>query len=238
MNKKRNNQVFLPHNSPIGIRMVSYLVKTLPVLEIGCGAGALTFLIDEKEYDFLGIELDVKLIEYLRLKNRNVQHLDANKLSQAEMKRRVQVISSLPYDQSKAIILHLLLLSHEVQWSMCILMVQKEVANSLAKGWWRDFISRHFLFKCLFTTDSKAWNPYLKVDGTVVCFFNKNLYQKDLRKELNFFKALWVNKKKKLRNNVWKNVSLASRELGWGERRVHELSPQERAQILEKVNLP
>lgn len=234
---RRTNQVFLPHNSPVPLRMVKYLSKRKFVLEIGCGDGAITELLKAKNFKYLGIEIDPKYVQKLSNLSMNVREKNALSLTTEEVRAGTQIIGSLPYDQSKAIILHLMLLTAQVSWSFCIFMIQKEVATNLTKGWWGDAVSHHFIHKNLFVTNRRAWNQHLKVDGTVILLINRNSRKEDLSLRWSILRNLWTSKKKKLRNNPNPKVGRVATNLKVEERRIHELSHKLRAQLLKELLL-
>lgn len=217
--------------------MVKYLSERKFVLEIGCGDGAITELLRDKNFKYLGIELDPKYVQKLSNLSMNVKEKNALNLTTEEVKEGTQIIGSLPYDQSKAIILHLMSLTTQVSWSFCIFMIQKEVATSLTEGWWGDAVRHHFIYKNLFVTNRRAWNQHLKVDGTVILLINRNSFKEDLRSRWSALRNLWMGKKKKLRNNPDSNVGRVAANLKVEEKRIHELSHKLRAQLLKELLL-
>lgn len=233
----RTNQVFLPHNSPVSTRLIGYLSKEKFVLEIGCGDGALTKVLKANNFRYLGIELDNRYVQILQEQGMMVRRVDALTLSVREVESGSQIVGSLPYDQSKSIIYHLMLLTNQVAWSFGIFIIQKEVAISLTKGWWGEVMSRYFIYKKLFNIDSKAWNQNLKVDGTTVLLVNRNLGMRDLSLECSVVRNVWVGKKKKLRNNPNLKVGRISINLGVGDKRIHELDHKLRAQLIRELLL-
>ncbi len=119
-------------------RIVASLgVDSGPLLEIGCGLGALSQALLAKGWPLTGLELDESCVAALRLLQAEhpdfrVIHMDALSADPVQLgfSGRYSVVANLPYQITGAILPHLL------RWDpaplACHLVVQREVARRLA----------------------------------------------------------------------------------------------------------
>src|SRR5436305_1985002 len=106
------------------------------VVEIGPGLGALTRFLLEKGAHVLAIEKDARLAKFLRsrLDDRRLEIVNADALKFDPRilftRRCVKLIGNLPYNISSQLLLNLLALPTPI--SLCLLMLQKEMAMRLS----------------------------------------------------------------------------------------------------------
>ncbi|MDE6429368.1 MAG: 16S rRNA (adenine(1518)-N(6)/adenine(1519)-N(6))-dimethyltransferase RsmA, partial [Malacoplasma sp.] len=150
------------------------------VLEIGPGFGALTKLILKKSKNLTVIELDKRLVEFLKeefpnlkIINQDILKFDFNNLALNNYK----IISNLPYSISSQIIFKILKHSN---FSEAILMVQKEMAERVvAKAGTKKYNNFTILLNLtsnitkLFNVSNSCFFPKPEVESTVIKFSKK-----------------------------------------------------------------
>ena len=133
---KRLDQFFLADESVINEEVeAAGLSEDDVVLEIGAGDGRLTRKIAEK-CRVVAIEIDKKFMPQLKgIKNAEIICDDALKILRQKREGKIgiefsKIVSNVPYSLSKKIILEIL--KHE--WSIAVLVVQKEFAQKMTTG--------------------------------------------------------------------------------------------------------
>lgn len=106
------------------------------VLEIGPGVGSLTFALAEKAKKVVAVEVDKRLVEFLKEETAglNVEILEGDILevdlpSLASMEGEMKVVANLPYNLSTRILFYLL--EHRSSLKDLTLMFQREVAERI-----------------------------------------------------------------------------------------------------------
>ena len=129
--KKRLGQNFTV-NSDILQRLVSYasLTENDVVLEVGAGFGFLTQLLSKECEKVIAVEIDPRLVSFLRKHLHSLQNLeliegDILKLSLPHFNK---VVSTPPYSISSPLLFRLL----ENKFDFAVLILQKEFAERLA----------------------------------------------------------------------------------------------------------
>ncbi|MBL7070643.1 MAG: 16S rRNA (adenine(1518)-N(6)/adenine(1519)-N(6))-dimethyltransferase RsmA [Candidatus Omnitrophica bacterium] len=151
------------------------------VLEIGSGLGQLTFDFSEMAKTVIAIEFDKKLFSVLSDLSRDRANVvlvqeDFLKFKIKEIlpkKRKIKVVSNLPYYISTPVILKLF--AHSECIDSAVLTLQKEVADRLVAGpRSKDygsltlFAQFHSEIKRLFSISRNSFYPVPGVDSTVV----------------------------------------------------------------------
>ena len=184
-------------------------IKNEIILEIGPGTGQLTKeILLKKPKKLILIEKDSKLCELLRKKFsslNNIEILNEDALHYIyKTKKKINIISNLPYNISTKIIIYLLKNYQNINY--LILMLQKEVAvkmdTELSKknrlNFLIDFLSD---FKILFNVSNKVFYPKPKIQSSVISIKPKN--QKiNFEKLENFNKKIFKFKRKKIKNVI------------------------------------
>jgi len=202
------------------------------VVEIGPGKGVLTELLAKKCKKVIAIELDERMVEFIKnkfsgIKNVEIIHGDILKINLPELVHGQQftvhgykVIANLPYYITSPIIR--LLLETEFPPSEMILMVQKEVAERIvAKPGEMSILAVSVQYYAepsyLFTVPRSAFDPEPKVESAVIKIVNSSrstVHSKDEAK--NFFrmvKAGFSAKRKTLVNNLSNGLHVDKKEI-------------------------
>ncbi len=185
-------------------------IKNNTVLEIGPGYGFLTdFILKEKPKEFILIEKDKKIFEFLKkkyLNENNISILNQDILNfNYKNFNKIVVISNLPYNISSKIILNLF--KNSEHFKEAILMVQKEMAlkfdYNIKKLNKYKFLSKIFThYKRCFDVSPNVFFPKPKVSSSVIKFkFNKK--NVDYNKAIKFSSLIFKNKRKKISNNIF-----------------------------------
>ncbi len=183
------------------------------ILEIGPGLGHLTRVLAEKAKKVLAIELDDRLVPYLRREfgaSRNVEivHADALEYSYESLAGKWKVVANLPYYISTPI-LQRLLLGREKFVSLT-LMLQKEVAGRIAAspggkeyGYLSVLAQLYTVPRIEFNVPAASFTPRPQVDSTVITLTVRGRPAVRMADE-NFFvrlvKAAFSQRRKTLRN--------------------------------------
>lgn len=177
--RKRLGQHFLI--DPNLIRKIVSLADIQPsdsVCEIGPGGGALTGLLCQVAKHVLALEVDPRMVEFLRTElagypNLEVEAQDALKYPFAQLPPSTVVVANLPYNISTPIMFRLLESQQNI--SRMVLMVQQEVAQRLvAKPSSKDYgvlsvMVQHLAdVKFGFKVSRKCFRPVPDVDSGVV----------------------------------------------------------------------
>ena len=183
------------------------------VIEIGCGAGALTKKIIEKTDKFIGYEIDTSLKEILSALNTNIIFDDfLNRNIKEDIKKyaykKIYVIANLPYYITTPIITKII--EENISVDKIVVMVQKEVGDRFsAKPSTKEynsltvFINYYFNVKKLFLVSRNVFVPKPNVDSIVICLEKKE--KLNVINENLFFKLVrdsFKQKRKTLKNNL------------------------------------
>ena len=218
--KKKFGQNFIVDENIInGIINKSEIDKDTLVIEIGPGAGSLTYKLSKYAKEVLCYEIDTTLKDVLgeTLKDSNnvkvnyIDFLEANvldDLKEYEFKK-LYVVANLPYYITTPIIVKIIEESIPVD-KICV-MVQKEVgdrfkANPGSKdyGSLSVYINYYFNVRKLMDVSRNVFLPKPNVDSIVV-EFSKKSDKKDVMNETIFFKLIrdsFNQKRKTIRNNL------------------------------------
>ena len=121
------HQYFIKDKSTIEREIeLANLHKDDIVLEIGAGSGNLTKYISKK-CKVIAVEKDERMKKFLELENVSIVIVDALDYLSKPQHKFNKIISNIPYYISQSIILKLL----ELDWEICVLIVQKEFAEKL-----------------------------------------------------------------------------------------------------------
>ena len=217
--KKIYGQNFIVDENIINnIINVSNIDKDTLVIEIGPGAGSLTYKLSEYSKEVICYEIDTSLKSILNetLKDRsNVKVIyndflkeDINKeLNQHEYKK-LYVVANLPYYITTPIIVKII--EDNINVDKMVLMVQKEVGDRFkAVPGTKDYsslsiyLNYYFNIKKVLDISKNVFLPKPNVDSIVVEFTKKE--QKALKNRDLFFKLVrdsFKQKRKTIRNNL------------------------------------
>ncbi len=223
--KKQYGQNFIIDENIIdNIIQKSNIDKETLVLEIGPGAGSLTYKLSQAAKQVLCYEIDTTLEEVLKENlhdSSNVEilfqdFLKANPLEDLKKYsyQKLYVIANLPYYITTPIIMKII--EDRVPVDKICVMVQKEVGNrfkaqpgSKEYGSLSVYLNYYFSMKKLLDVSRNVFLPKPNVDSIVIEFTKKEHSMKVLDEAL-FFKLIrdsFEQKRKTLKNNL-KNYDL------------------------------
>lgn len=188
------------------------------VIEVGPGRGALTGKLVETGAHVIAIELDLGLIPILEKQFRghdNFELIKADVLKTdlsrfATERRKLKVVSNLPYYISTAVLQHLI--EHRQHFSDMILMFQREVVDRIVaepgnseRGFLTVLVETFLSVEKLFDVPPSAFKPIPKIWSSVV-----RLVPKDVNGSLNgseyqferLISAAFRQKRKTILNNL------------------------------------
>lgn len=217
--KKMYGQNFIVDENIINsIINASQIGENTLVIEIGPGAGSLTYKLSKNSKEVLCYEIDTTLKEVLSetlKENDNVKiiyedFLKANVLK--ELKNytydKLYVVANLPYYITTPIIVKII--EDDIPVDKMVVMVQKEVGDRFkAKPGSKDYsslsiyLNYYFNVKKVLDISKNVFIPKPNVDSIVVEFTKKD--RKELLNKELFFKLVkdsFKQKRKTLRNNL------------------------------------
>ena len=213
--KKKFGQNFLTDDNILNNIVKSADVdKDTLVIEIGCGAGALTKKIIEYTDMVIGYEIDETLKPILNTINANIIFDDFLKRDiKEDIKKynykKLYVIANLPYYITTPIINKII--TDNLNVDKIVVMVQKEVGDRFsAKPNTKEynsltvFINYYFNVNKLFVVSKNVFIPKPNVDSIVICLNKKEEKLNVINEEL-FFKLIrdsFTQKRKTLKNNL------------------------------------
>ncbi|MBE6138651.1 MAG: 16S rRNA (adenine(1518)-N(6)/adenine(1519)-N(6))-dimethyltransferase RsmA [Firmicutes bacterium] len=227
--KKKFGQNFIIDENVINsIIAKSHVDKETMVIEIGPGAGSLTYKLGLSAKNVLCYEIDETIKELLyynigELSNVEVIYKDFLKADVInDLKKysysKLYVVANLPYYITTPIIIKII--EDEIPVDKMVVMVQKEVGDrfkavpgSKDYGSLSVFLDYYFDIKKLIDISSNVFVPKPNVDSIVV-EFKKKEEQYELKNSKLFFKLIrdsFTQKRKTLRNNL-KGYNLESVE--------------------------
>lgn len=200
----------------------SKIDKTIGVLEIGPGLGALTSKLITYAKFVTSVEIDNKLWSYIeeefspmdnfRLVKGDVLKVDLNEIVDSMKKdcKEVYVVANLPYNITTPIIMKFL--EDGVNIDKLIVMVQKEVAERMGAGVsTKDYgaltVSLKYFAtpRVLFTVKPNSFMPRPKIESAVIELKKHNEYELDAsfrKKFLQIVKASFSKRRKTLVNSL------------------------------------
>ncbi|TVQ90892.1 MAG: 16S rRNA (adenine(1518)-N(6)/adenine(1519)-N(6))-dimethyltransferase RsmA [Bacteroidetes bacterium] len=226
--KKKLGQHFL-RDETIAKRIVESLTghgNYRTVLEVGPGMGILSeFLIESKDFDWWGIDLDAESIEYLRHLfpgfHQKILEKDFLKISFTEFfgEQNLAIIGNFPYNISSQILFKIL--ENRNQVTEMVGMFQKEVAMRVVSGpggkvnGILSILCQAFYdVEYLFQVNENVFNPPPKVKSAVIRFKRNNIQKLacDEKRFFLFVKTAFNQRRKTLRNSLkvfdinWKDL--------------------------------
>lgn len=218
--KKMYGQNFIIDENIINnIINVAKIDKETLVIEIGPGAGSLTYKLSEKAKNVICYEIDTTLKEVLNdtLKAKdNVEIIYQDFLKVDVLKelkkyeyKKLYVVANLPYYVTTPIIVKII--EDNIQVDKMVVMVQKEVGDrfraqpgSKDYGSLSIFLNYYFDIKKVLDISKNVFIPKPNVDSIVV-EFSRKADLKHLKDKKLFFKLIrdsFTQKRKTLRNNL------------------------------------
>ena len=218
LKKKFGQNFIIDENIIDSIINKAEIDATTLVLEIGPGAGSLTYKLAKKAKNILCYEIDVTLKEILKNNLQEFNNVDiiyedflkadVNKQIKKYNFEKLYVVANLPYYITTPILIKLV--EDQITVDKIVVMVQKEVGDRFkAKPNSRDYnslsvyLNYYFNVKKLLDVSRNVFIPKPNVDSIVVEFTKKE--RKKLKDEQLFFKLVrdsFKQKRKNLRNNL------------------------------------
>lgn len=216
--KKKFGQNFLTDENILNnIVNFSNVDSDTLVIEIGCGAGALTKKLVKSAKNVIGYEIDETLKPILNtIEGAEIIFCDFLKrdvkedISKYEYEK-LFVIANLPYYITTPIITKII--DDKLGVDKIVVMVQKEVGDRLSAtpntkeyNSLTIFINYYFNVKKLFVVSKNVFIPKPNVDSVVISLEKKSM-KYNLKNEDIFFKLVrdaFVQKRKTLKNNLQK----------------------------------
>ena len=218
LKKKFGQNFIIDENIIDSIINKAEIDATTLVLEIGPGAGSLTYKLAKKAKNVLCYEIDVTLKEILKNNLQEFNNVDiiyedflkADVINQIKKYNfeKLYVVANLPYYITTPILIKLI--EDQITVDKIVVMVQKEVGDRFkAKPNSRDYnslsvyLNYYFNVKKLLDVSRNVFIPKPNVDSIVVEFTKKE--RKKLKDEQLFFKLVrdsFKQKRKNLRNNL------------------------------------
>lgn len=250
VHKKRFGQNFL-HNNLIADKIVNYLdLSNRNVVEIGIGKGALTTRLVEVAKFVTGFEIDHTLFSYIEenfSKYHNFTPIFQDFLeADINLPQDTVIVSNPPYNISSPILFKFLNSSF---YTEAILMFQEELAdrilakpNTKSYGKLTVIIDTFCTKEKIVKVDRKYFNPIPEVDSLVFYLQKKTkpaIEIGDTKNYFNFLSNCFLMKRKKLINNLTKNLKLNKLDLQALnfnlDRRPEELSATEYILLFQKL---
>jgi len=223
LKKKFGQNFIIDENLIDSIVNKSLIDKNTLVIEIGPGAGSLTYKMAKEAKNVLCYEVDETLKPVLKetLKEFNNVEIIFNDFLKVDVKKdlekytydKLYVIANLPYYITTPILVKII--EDDLNVDKIVVMVQKEVGDRFkAKPNTKDYsslsvyLNYYFNVKKLLDVSKNVFIPKPNVDSIVVEFEKKE--QKQLKNKELFFNLIRDSikkKKKNLRNNL-KNYDL------------------------------
>lgn len=218
LKKKFGQNFIIDENIIDSIINKAEIDATTLVLEIGPGAGSLTYKLAKKAKNVLCYEIDVTLKEILKNNLQEFNNVDiiyedflkADVINQIKKYNfeKLYIVANLPYYITTPILIKLI--EDQITVDKIVVMVQKEVGDRFkAKPNSRDYnslsvyLNYYFNVKKLLDVSRNVFIPKPNVDSIVVEFTKKE--RKKLKDEQLFFKLVrdsFKQKRKNLRNNL------------------------------------
>ncbi len=217
------------------------------VLEIGPGKGALTGHLLERAGEVFAVEIDRRLCHYLKRRFRPEKNLrivceDILKLDPAVLmghRQRYKVVGNLPYKITSPVIS--LLLEEKGSISLCVLMVQREVASRICaepgnRNWSSLSIAvqLHSDARILFHLRPSSFSPSPRVESSVIRLTFLGQPRVLIPDEEMFFKVVhsaFGQRRKMVLNSLAGNLNLPKGELEHILKRI-EIDPGRRPETL------
>ena len=220
--KKKFGQNFIVDKNIIdNIVKKADIDKDTLVIEIGPGAGSLTYKLGEVAKNVIAYEIDEsvkKILEKNIQSNTSIIYDDFLKrdISKDIIKydyKKLYVVANLPYYITTPIIIKLI--ESKIDIDKIVVMVQKEVGNRFKASCNTKeynaltvFLNYYFTVEKLFDVSKNVFIPRPNVDSIVVSFTKKErLYLKDEKLFHRLIKDSFKQKRKNLKNNL-KNYDL------------------------------
>lgn len=255
--RKKLGQHFL-NNEFIAEKIVSFadIRKDDTVLEIGPGKGILTSILLKKAKKVIAVEIDDKLVRFLKKRfldaqNLDLVHKDFLKYDLSPFSEKIKVIGNLPYNIGTRIIKYMI--DYKGIFSKMIFLLQKEVAERIAAspgkksyGSLSIFMQLHYEVETLMNISPESFSPHPKIFSTLIKMKSKKQLPRQFDNPELFYKVVklaFLHRRKKIKNNLrplfteQNDLKKVFREAGIDlEQRGEMLSIQEYLKLTHSIN--
>ena len=180
------------------------------ILEIGSGAGSLSFYLSKYKNNVTMIDIDEGLVTKLKndfIDQKNVNVLQKNALK-FEMNNFTKIIGNLPYYITSNLLEHILLTADKCEISA--IMVQKEVYSRISAKLKEEgygplslLIAYRSIIKREFNVPRTSFSPTPHIDSTVFTLHFKNdVSLIEARKLYEFTSKIFLHRRKTILNNL------------------------------------
>ena len=177
------------------------------VLEIGSGAGSLTFFLAQAKGKIEAIDIDEGLVAKLQEDFKDSVDVHYGNAAKFDYAPYDKIIGNLPYYITSSLIERALLLG--VNAKRMVFMVQKEAGERiLSLVGSKDYGPLPILLRWLaeprraFAVKRDCFAPAPHVDSVVLLFQMKQRLDLDIAKAYRFVESLFLQRRKKLQNNL------------------------------------
>ena len=207
------------------------------ILEIGPGHGALTKELLSLSKKVYAVEIDPMLCTQLnnQYKQLKLFNDDILKWNEGDIQFD-KIVGNIPYNISSQIIFKFL----NKNWSMMVLMLQKELAKRIvskegSKEYGRISVMAQIFcdISYMFDISRNVFHPKPKIDSGILLFKRKKT-SVDINKFSIFIKEAFKQRRKKLKNNL-KNSCSAKLIENHANKRPEEISPKEYLNLFNKI---
>lgn len=205
------------------------------IIEIGCGLGSLTYPILQKTQNFIGIEKDTDLVNFLRSKfpNTNFINDDALKFNfQSIIDSNSIIVSNLPYNIGTKLIIKIGIEALSSISGM-VIMLQSDVIDKIISTYGNNSYHQIGIFfqsfceiKHICNVPSSAFSPSPNVVSSVVSITAKK-HQINLGNFWAFLQKIFNGKRKTI------SSICGDQSIMYGDKRPHQLTVE---QFLELFN--
>ena len=207
------------------------------ILEIGPGHGALTKELLSLSKKVYAVEIDPMLCTQLnnQYKQLKLFNDDILKWNEGDIQFD-KIVGNIPYNISSQIIFKFL----NKNWSMMVLMLQKELAKRIvskegSKEYGRISVMAQIFcdISYMFDISRNVFHPKPKIDSGILLFKRKKT-SVDINKFSIFIKEAFKQRRKKLKNNLKNSCSTKLIE-NYANKRPEEISPKEYLNLFNKI---
>ena len=207
------------------------------ILEIGPGHGALTKELLSLSKKVYAVEIDPMLCTQLNNQYKQLKLFNDDILKWDEGDIQFdKIVGNIPYNISSQIIFKFL----NKNWSMMVLMLQKELAKRIvskegSKEYGRISVMAQIFcdISYMFDISRNVFHPKPKIDSGILLFKRKKT-SVDINKFSIFIKEAFKQRRKKLKNNL-KNSYSAKLIENHANKRPEEISPKEYLNLFNKI---
>ncbi|MFC2156984.1 16S rRNA (adenine(1518)-N(6)/adenine(1519)-N(6))-dimethyltransferase RsmA [Acidobacteriota bacterium] len=228
------------------------------IIEIGAGRGILTYPLAERAGQVVSIETDSVLLPALQEKESSrlsIIHADVLTVQFHEIfpDSPVKIVGNLPYSISSPILFKVL--SEQDLFSLCVFLIQKEVAERLCAGPGTKkyaplsiLFHNYFQSRMRFIVPPSAFSPPPRVDSALVSLHKRETPLVSIEDRTGFQKFLryvFRHRRKMLRNNLKSmNVPLSKLESAFDraeipqKARPEEVSLEQFTSLFDSIHSP